>query len=90
MRVGLSAAPPSFDLGGKVAIVTGGASGIGSAIADTFAAKGAAVAILDVQADKAVARAEALGAPHSAAAAMSPIHSPSGRASPGWPNATAG
>lgn len=58
---------PAFDLGGKVAIVTGGASGIGAAIAGTFAAKGAAVAILDVQADKAAACAAELGAGHSAA-----------------------
>jgi len=44
-----------------VAIVTGGASGIGAAIASTFAAKGATVAILDVQADKAAAKAAELG-----------------------------
>ncbi len=66
MPVDPSSARPSFDLTGKVAIVTGGASGIGSAIADTFAAKGAAVAILDVQADKAAAKAAALGPGHSA------------------------
>ena len=48
-------AGPSLSLHGKVAIVTGGASGIGAAIASTFAAKGATVAILDVQADKAAA-----------------------------------
>lgn len=66
MRVDLSSARPSFDLGGKVAIVTGGASGIGSAIVDTFAAKGATVAVLDVQAGRAAAKAGALGAPHSA------------------------
>jgi NAD(P)-dependent dehydrogenase (short-subunit alcohol dehydrogenase family) len=67
VHVDPSSARPSFDLTGKVAIVTGGASGIGSAIADTFAAKGAAVAILDVQADKAAAKAAALGPGHSAA-----------------------
>ena len=34
-------------LNGKTAVVTGGASGIGRAIASTFAAKGATVHILD-------------------------------------------
>lgn len=36
---------------GKIAIVTGGASGIGAAIANELSASGAAVAILDVNAD---------------------------------------
>ena len=67
MHADPGSARPSFDLTGKVAIVTGGASGIGSAIAGTFAAKGAVVAILDVQADKAAAKAAALGPGHSAA-----------------------
>lgn len=67
MRADPSSARPSFDLRGKVGIVTGGASGIGSAIADTFAAKGATIAILDIQADGAAAKAAALGAEHSAA-----------------------
>ena len=66
MRGDLGSTRPPFDLHGKVAIVTGGASGIGSAIVDTFAARGATVAVLDVQAGKAAAKAEALGAAHSA------------------------
>jgi len=36
-----------FSLDGKIAVVTGGASGIGSAIVDAYAAKGATVVVLD-------------------------------------------
>ncbi len=38
----------SFSLDGKVAVITGGASGIGAAIASVYAAKGAKVVILDL------------------------------------------
>jgi NAD(P)-dependent dehydrogenase (short-subunit alcohol dehydrogenase family) len=40
----------NFDLGGKVALVTGGASLLGSAIARALHAAGAAVVIADVDA----------------------------------------
>jgi len=43
-----------FSLAHKVAVVTGGASGIGAAIVNAYAAKGASVVVLD----KAVERAE--------------------------------
>lgn len=47
----------SFDLPGRTAVITGGASGIGRSIAATFAAKGARTALLDR--DGAAARATA-------------------------------
>ena len=48
------------DLTGKVSIVTGGASGIGAAIARRFAADGAAVCISDLHFDPAKALADEL------------------------------
>ena len=51
----------SFQLNGKLAVVTGGASGIGKAIAHTFAARGAAVHILDVDGESAEQTAREIG-----------------------------
>jgi NAD(P)-dependent dehydrogenase (short-subunit alcohol dehydrogenase family) len=51
----------SGDLDGKVALVTGAASGIGRAVARRLAARGAAVTIADVQDDKGEAEAAFLG-----------------------------
>lgn len=49
-----------FPLAGKTALVTGAASGIGAAIAEALAAKGVRVAVVDLNADAAQARADAL------------------------------
>ncbi len=49
-------------LAGRVVIITGGASGIGEAFVRAFAANGARVAFLDVQADAAAALAGAIEA----------------------------
>jgi 3-hydroxybutyrate dehydrogenase len=49
------------DLNGKVAVVTGAASGIGRAIAEAYANAGAKVAVADIAADKAGAAAQAMG-----------------------------
>lgn len=54
----------SFALTGKVAVVTGGASGIGAAITTAYATQGAKVAVLDLAGDAARTRAAQLGAVH--------------------------
>ena len=51
-----------MDLNGKVAIVTGGASGLGEATVEAYVAKGAKVAIFDLNEDRANAVIERLGA----------------------------
>jgi 2-dehydro-3-deoxy-L-rhamnonate dehydrogenase (NAD+) len=55
-----------IDLNGRVAVVTGGAQGIGRAIVDRFAASGAKVAIWDVNGDNAQAAAKEVGSAASA------------------------
>ncbi|GHE38593.1 3-hydroxybutyrate dehydrogenase [Streptomyces griseoaurantiacus] len=54
-------APAGPDLGGRHALVTGAASGIGAAVATRLAALGAHVVVCDVEADGAARTAERIG-----------------------------
>lgn len=51
----------NFPLSGKIALVTGGGSGIGAAVATAFASKGAKVAVLDINVEMAKAKATEIG-----------------------------
>ena len=62
---------PALDFDGRVALVTGGASGIGFAVARQLAGLGARIAIVDVNVEGA-----------RAAAARSPAHTKDRRATP--------
>jgi 2-dehydro-3-deoxy-L-rhamnonate dehydrogenase (NAD+) len=53
--------PTHYDLSGRSAVVTGGAQGIGRAIAERFLASGARVALWDRDVELATATAKALG-----------------------------
>lgn len=79
-----------FSLTGKVAVVTGGGSGIGAAIASAYGVKGAAVAVLDRVRSAAEEVAARLGPPSAAydcdvtdpaamAAAVAAVHHRYGR-----------
>jgi rhamnulose-1-phosphate aldolase/alcohol dehydrogenase len=63
-RYKLAQAPPRGELAGRIALVTGGASGIGRATARVLAARGAHVVVADINADGAQAVAEELESAH--------------------------
>ena len=54
-------APTAPRLAGKICVITGGASGIGRAIAERFHAEGGTVILTDVDGDAGAATAAAIG-----------------------------
>jgi 3-oxoacyl-[acyl-carrier protein] reductase len=54
-----------MQLGDKIALITGGAAGIGKATAEHFVAQGATIVLCDVSQEAGEACARELGAPHS-------------------------
>jgi len=59
-----------FDLNGKVALVTGAGQGVGAGIASVLAAQGAAVAVNDLDRDRAASTVDAIVAAGGAAVAV--------------------
>ncbi len=66
----LSLAPPEGELAGRVALVTGGAHGIGEGICRRLAAEGAHVAVTDLDREGALSLAEELVRTHGMGRAM--------------------
>jgi 3-oxoacyl-[acyl-carrier protein] reductase len=61
-QVGAATAKEALELAGQVAFVTGGATGIGLAVSEVLAARGATVAIFNRNQEKAQAAVERIGA----------------------------
>jgi NAD(P)-dependent dehydrogenase (short-subunit alcohol dehydrogenase family) len=69
-RYKLTLSSPPRELAGRIALVTGGASGIGRAIALKYAHEGAHIAILDLNLEGAQATAQAINEQHGAGRAI--------------------
>jgi rhamnulose-1-phosphate aldolase/alcohol dehydrogenase len=69
-RYKLAQAPPRGELSGRVAVITGGASGIGRAAARLLAARGAHVVVADLNVDGAQEVAEELVSAHGVRRAL--------------------
>ena len=69
-RYKLAQAPPRGELGGRIALITGGASGIGRATARLLAERGAHVVVADLNVDGAKEVAAELVATHGARRAL--------------------
>jgi rhamnulose-1-phosphate aldolase/alcohol dehydrogenase len=69
-RYKLAQAPPRGELAGRVAVITGGASGIGRATARVLAARGAHVVVADLNEEGAESVAEELTKTHGARRAL--------------------